>query len=106
MSTLFFYEDGQEKIVDEEGHNAMDWEKVLHPDHPTTLTRIRLYCEAQVPKQSSADEGLDTKMEEVANEVKKQISIAANVLMNRNYIILMLRDGRCSFSSCCSHKIF
>lgn len=84
----------------------MDWEDVVHPHHPTTLNRTRLYCEAQGLELSSADEGLDTKMEEVAKEVKKQISVTANILMNRNYIILILRDGRCSFSSCCSHKKF
>jgi hypothetical protein len=45
----------------------------VHPHRLTTLIRIRLYCEAQGPEQSSADEGLDTKMEEVANKVKKQM---------------------------------
>jgi hypothetical protein len=73
MSTHFFYEDGQGKIVDEEGKDAIDWEEEVYPHHLTTLTRIRLYCEAQGPEQSSVDEGLDTKMEEVAAIVKKQI---------------------------------
>jgi hypothetical protein len=48
----------------------MDWEEMAHFQHPTTLTRIRLYCEAQRPERNSADESLYTKMEEVANKVK------------------------------------
>lgn len=73
MSTHFFYEDGQGKIVDEEGKDAMDWEEEVHPHHLITLTRIKLYCEAQGSEQSSVDEGLDNKMEEVAAIAKKQM---------------------------------
>lgn len=34
MSTHFFYEDGQGKIVDKEGRDAMEWEEEAHLHQP------------------------------------------------------------------------
>jgi hypothetical protein len=38
MSTYFFHEDGQGRIVDEMGCDAMDWEEEATPFHLSTLT--------------------------------------------------------------------
>ena len=47
MTTRFYYEDGQGRMVDEQGNDAMDWVKEVTPFHLKTLTRIREYCEKQ-----------------------------------------------------------
>ncbi|MBM6385773.1 MAG: hypothetical protein JSY10_17590 [Paenibacillus sp.] len=60
MSALFFYEDGQGRIVDEEERDAMDWEEEVHPHHLNTLTRLRIYCEEQGPEQTRLMEVLST----------------------------------------------
>jgi len=73
MTTYFFYEDGQGRIVDEGGRDAMDWEEEVDPYHLETLTRLRLYCEKQGSEQKSTDEGLDVEMEEIALKTKQQI---------------------------------
>ncbi|KAL4210796.1 hypothetical protein AB4K20DRAFT_1986222 [Rhizopus microsporus] len=41
MTTRFYYEDGQGRMVDEQGNDAMDWVKEVTPFHLKTLTRIR-----------------------------------------------------------------
>lgn len=40
MSTYFFYDNGQGKMRDEEGSNAMEWEEEINPFHLETLTRL------------------------------------------------------------------
>lgn len=51
MSSRFYYEDGQGKIVDEQGNDAMDRDDTVTPFHLTTLTRIRQYCKMQEVRQ-------------------------------------------------------
>ncbi|KAG1055914.1 hypothetical protein G6F43_002152 [Rhizopus delemar] len=69
MSFRFYYKDGQEKIVDELGNDAMDWEDNVTQFHLTTLTRIRQYCEIQESEQEP-DLELNANVEEIANTVK------------------------------------
>jgi hypothetical protein len=71
MSSRFYYEDGQGKIVDEQGNDAMDWDDTVTPFHLTTLTRIRQYCEMQEVGQEP-DVEFDAKMEEMSGTVKQQ----------------------------------
>ncbi|KAG1172056.1 hypothetical protein G6F36_011646 [Rhizopus arrhizus] len=52
MTTRFYYEDSQDRIVDEQGNNAMDWDEEVTPFHLKTLARIRECCEKQgAPEQ-------------------------------------------------------
>ncbi|KAI9254378.1 hypothetical protein EDC94DRAFT_678950 [Helicostylum pulchrum] len=46
MTTRFYYEDGQGKLVDEEGNDAMDWVEEATPFHLRTLTRITEYSKS------------------------------------------------------------
>lgn len=62
---LLFYENGQGKIVDEKGNDAMDWEEEADPFHLETLTTMRKYIYAQ-EQISTLNEDLDAKMEEIA----------------------------------------
>jgi hypothetical protein len=72
MSTYFFYEDGQGKIVDESGANAMDWEEEVDLFNLQTLTSFTQYNESQVPELDPNDEMLDEKMEELAEKISKK----------------------------------
>ncbi|KAI9469102.1 MAG: hypothetical protein EXX96DRAFT_590457 [Benjaminiella poitrasii] len=48
MTTRFYHEDGQGRIVDD----AIDWGEEVTPFHVKTLTRIREYYEKQgTPEQ-------------------------------------------------------
>ena len=53
MSAIFLYEDGQGKIYDQSGNDAMDVEEDVNPYHLETLTNVRHYCESQGPEQES-----------------------------------------------------
>ncbi|KAG1301363.1 hypothetical protein G6F62_011916 [Rhizopus arrhizus] len=78
MTTRFYYEDSQGRIVDEQGNDVMDWDEEVTPFHLKTLTRIGEYCEKQEDAQLSSKEDiekLDIDMEEVIAVVKKQIKI-------------------------------
>jgi hypothetical protein len=78
MTTRFYYEDDQGRIVDEQGNGAMDWDEEVTPFHLKTLTRIREYYEKQEDAQLSSKEDiekLDIDMEEVIAVVKNQIKI-------------------------------
>lgn len=46
MSTYFFYENGQGKIYDEQGKDAMEWVEEVDPFHLETLTTLRKYQQA------------------------------------------------------------
>ncbi|KAI8060615.1 uncharacterized protein B0P05DRAFT_590726 [Gilbertella persicaria] len=75
MTTRFYYEDGQGKLVDEEGNDAMDWVEEATHFHLRTLTRITEYCRKQEEEGVSSDDSLrnlDADMEEVIAIVKKQ----------------------------------
>ncbi|KAG0786761.1 hypothetical protein G6F22_007533 [Rhizopus arrhizus] len=39
MTTRFYYEDSQDRIVDEQGNNAMDWDEEVTPFHLKTLAQ-------------------------------------------------------------------
>ncbi|KAL4213477.1 hypothetical protein AB4K20DRAFT_1956580 [Rhizopus microsporus] len=43
MTIRFYYEDGQDRTVDEQGNDAMDWDEEATPFHLKTVTRIREY---------------------------------------------------------------
>lgn len=58
---LFFYEDGQGKIVDSSGINAMDWEEDVDPFNLQNLTNFTKYNESLVPELDPEDEMLDEK---------------------------------------------
>ena len=76
MTTRFYYEDSQDRIVDEQGNNTMDWDEEVTPFHLKTLTRIRECCEKQEDTQLSSKEdigNLNIDMEDVIATVKKQI---------------------------------
>ncbi|KAI9470686.1 MAG: hypothetical protein EXX96DRAFT_653783 [Benjaminiella poitrasii] len=62
----------KEKIVDELGNDAIDWDDTVTPFHLTTLTRIRQYCEMQEVGQEP-NVKFDAKMEEMSETVKQQI---------------------------------
>ncbi|KAG1147980.1 hypothetical protein G6F37_002270 [Rhizopus arrhizus] len=68
MTTRFYYEDGQGRMVDKQGNNAMDWVEEATPFHLKTLTRIREYCEKQEDEQLLSQEdlkNLDSDMEDL-----------------------------------------
>lgn len=71
MSTHFFYEDEQGKLVNEEDNDEMAWDAESQPFHLKTLARIRFYCDAQEKQQIKENVGLDTAMEEFEESVKK-----------------------------------
>ncbi|OAD71612.1 hypothetical protein PHYBLDRAFT_170276 [Phycomyces blakesleeanus NRRL 1555(-)] len=74
-TTCFYYEDGQGKLVDEEGNDAIDWVEEATPFHLRTLTRITEYCRKQEEEGVSSEDSLgnlDADMEEVIAIVKKQ----------------------------------
>ena len=75
MTTRFYYENGQGKLVDEEGNDAMDWVEEATPFQLETLTRISEYRRKQEEKGASSEDSskdLDADMEEVIATVKKQ----------------------------------
>ncbi|KAI8060371.1 uncharacterized protein B0P05DRAFT_574740 [Gilbertella persicaria] len=75
MTTRSYYEDGQGKLVDEEGNNAMDSVEEASPFHLRSLTRITEYCRKQEEEGVSSEgslRNLDADMEEVIAIVKKQ----------------------------------
>ncbi|EIE84527.1 hypothetical protein RO3G_09237 [Rhizopus delemar RA 99-880] len=74
MSTRFFYEDEQGKLVNEEDNDEMAWDAESQPFHLKTLARIRFYCDAQKKQQIKENVGLDTAMEEFEESVKKVVS--------------------------------
>ncbi|KAI7898085.1 uncharacterized protein BX663DRAFT_443746, partial [Cokeromyces recurvatus] len=47
----FFYENGQGKIFDEQGNDAMEWIEEADPFHLETLTTLRKYQQAQPTEQ-------------------------------------------------------
>lgn len=72
MSALFFYEDGQGKIVDEAGNDPMHYDTESQNFHLKTLARFRLYCDAQEKEQINENIEIDSVMEEIEEKVKKQ----------------------------------
>ncbi len=58
MTTRFYYEDGQGRMIDEQENYAMDCVEEVTPLHLKTLTRIREYCEKQEDEQLSFQEDL------------------------------------------------
>ncbi|KAI8885765.1 hypothetical protein K501DRAFT_311168 [Backusella circina FSU 941] len=90
MTTRFYYEDGQGKLVDEEGNDAMDWVEEATPFHLRTLTRITEYCRKQEEEGVSSEDSLgnlDADMEEV-------IAILAFVYYNRIKLFNAAKSGR------------
>lgn len=79
MTTRFFYEDGQGKMVDEQGNNAMDWDEEDTPFQLRTLTRITDYCKKQEEggpiSEDDSLKNLDADMEDVIDVMKKQIKV-------------------------------
>ncbi|KAI9485970.1 MAG: hypothetical protein EXX96DRAFT_645854 [Benjaminiella poitrasii] len=68
MTTRFHYEDGQGRMVDEQGNDTMDCVEEVTPFHLKTLTRIRAYCEKQEDVQLPFQEdlkNLDVDVEDV-----------------------------------------
>lgn len=55
MPTRFYYEDGQGRIVDEQG-NGVDWDKDVAPFQFKTLICIKQYCDMQGNEQTRAKE--------------------------------------------------
>ncbi|KAG1456885.1 hypothetical protein G6F56_006732 [Rhizopus delemar] len=56
MTTRFYYEDGQGKLVDEEGNDAIDWAEKATPFHLRTLTRIyRVLPKPQLDERHKVD---------------------------------------------------
>lgn len=106
MRTYFFYEDGQGRIFDEKGDDAMEWEEDVNPFHLETLTNIRRYCIAQEPLQASMATDLDARMQDVAalaKMVTKQSSHYRNysseqkllfVYYNRVKLLNAAKSGR------------
>ncbi|GAA5806894.1 hypothetical protein MFLAVUS_000242 [Mucor flavus] len=72
MSTYFFYENGQGKIYDEQGKDAMEWVEEVDPFHLETLTTLRKYQQAQLSEQEWMRGELDETMNEVALRTKEE----------------------------------
>lgn len=73
MSTcFFFYENGQGKIFDEQGNDAMEWVEEVDPFHLETLTTLRKYQQAQPFEQEQMRCALDETMNEVALRTKEE----------------------------------
>ncbi|KAG1454166.1 hypothetical protein G6F46_007552 [Rhizopus delemar] len=86
MTTRFYYEDGQGRMVDEQGNDAMDWVEEVTPFHLKTLTRIREYCEKQEDEQLSSQvalKNLDIDMENLKEDKGWNIFEKQTNLVNR-----------------------
>jgi hypothetical protein len=71
MSTYSFYEDGQGKIFDERGNDAMEWVEDVDPFHLETLTTFQKYKQAQPSEQERMRDELDeTERSEFKDERK------------------------------------
>jgi hypothetical protein len=77
----FFFYNGQGNILDEQDDEAMDFEKEVDPYNVDTLLTLSEYCTFQNRFPAEANEKLDTKMEEIAEE------IATEALDGRKYNI-------------------
>ncbi|KAG1642325.1 hypothetical protein G6F44_004940 [Rhizopus delemar] len=102
MSTRFFYEDEQGKLVNEEDNDEMAWDAESQPFHLKTLARIRFYCDAQKKQQIKENVGLDTAMEEFVESVKKP-----NTQLEEKHRIYLLnfydkKSQACLVDSVCS----
>ncbi|KAG2214156.1 hypothetical protein INT45_002646 [Circinella minor] len=69
MSNNFFYKDGQGKIVDEEGNEAMDIEEDIDPYNLGTLMTLTQYHSFRDRFPTEPTEELDTRMEEASEEL-------------------------------------
>lgn len=104
MTTRFYYEDGQGRMVDEQGNDAMDWDAMdwdeeVTPFHLKTLRRIREYCEKQESGQISVDEdpkNFDIDMEDVITTVKNQKRVIINTLMSKSFYLCIITESSCS----------
>ncbi|OAD65646.1 hypothetical protein PHYBLDRAFT_153339 [Phycomyces blakesleeanus NRRL 1555(-)] len=72
MSTYFFYENGQGKIYDEQGNDAMEWSEEVDPFYLKTLTTLREYQQAQPSEQEQMRGELDENMNEVSLRVNEE----------------------------------
>lgn len=72
MSTYFFYENGQGRIFDERGNDAMEWVEEVDPFHLETLTTLRKYKQAQPSEQEEMRGELDETMIEVGLRAKEK----------------------------------
>lgn len=69
MSVYFFYKDGQGKIFDEEGKDAMDWEEDVSPFHLETSTNFTQYEKAPEADKALISEDLDERMKDLSKKV-------------------------------------
>jgi hypothetical protein len=69
INNNFFYENGQWNIVDEQGNEAMDLEEEIDPYNLVTLLTLSQYRAYQGRFPTEATEELDTKMEEISEEL-------------------------------------
>ncbi|KAI9483953.1 MAG: hypothetical protein EXX96DRAFT_632653 [Benjaminiella poitrasii] len=69
MSNNFFYKDGQGRILDEQGNNAVGWEEEVDPYNLGTLLTLSHYRAFQNRFPTEDIEELDVQMEELAEEL-------------------------------------
>lgn len=69
MSSSFYYEDGQGKIADEQGNEAMDYEEEFDPYNISSLMTASQYRHHRGCFPTEVTEELDTNMEEISEEL-------------------------------------
>ncbi|EIE79795.1 hypothetical protein RO3G_04500 [Rhizopus delemar RA 99-880] len=82
MSSNFYYEDGQEKIADEQGNEAKDYEKEFYPYNISSLMTVKLWKaaasgrKAQVEVCTAQKWAKHLKEEPIWNIYEKQTNVA------------------------------
>ncbi|KAG1139223.1 hypothetical protein G6F38_009988 [Rhizopus arrhizus] len=71
MNNNFFYEDGQGRILDEQGNDAVEWEEEVDPYNFGTLLTLSQYRAFQSRFPTEGIEELDVQMEELAEELSQ-----------------------------------
>jgi len=71
MNNNFFYEDGQGRILDEQGNDAVEWEEEVDPYNFGTLLTLSQYRAFQSRFPTEGIEKLDVQMEELAEELSQ-----------------------------------
>jgi hypothetical protein len=69
MNSNFFYEEGQDNILNEQGDEAIGLKEVVDPYNDGTLLTIFEYRAFQSRLPAGATEELDTIMKEIAEKV-------------------------------------
>ncbi|GAA5816025.1 hypothetical protein MFLAVUS_009547 [Mucor flavus] len=71
MNNNFYYEDGQGKILEEQGNDAVDWEEEVDPYNLCTLLTLSQYRAFQSRFPTEDIEELDVQIKELSKELSQ-----------------------------------